>query len=248
MRALQSYFERQFVCVARSDDQTGLCLFHQCVSSISSVFFMVSLWNEWPRWFSVYQILPPRNEGARVPWSGHESCSMSVVCSQGPVWREVSAPHGHSGVQTQRIHHSVVTSPGTPGTQPALSSQREERAQEYRTQTVCFSLSHKFTRTCLLVANYRIDSSYYLWNTHISSSRPPLRDLFLLLWDNPIPFRHSNGLKSSNFWIQNSPYIRCEYSLSWSGNFDVKIQVICFPTLPLSFNTHTQYSSRKGKL
>lgn len=93
-----------------------------------------------------------------------------------------------------------------------------------------------------------LTSCYYLWNTHISSSRPPLRDLFLLLWDNSIPFRHSIELKSSNLWIHNSPYIRCEYSLSWSDNFDVKIQVICFPTLPLPFNTHTQYSSRKGKL
>jgi len=46
-------------------------------------------------------------------------------------------------------------------TQPPLSSQQEERVQEYLTpMLVCFSLSHKFTRTCLLITNYRVDSSY----------------------------------------------------------------------------------------
>ena len=125
-------------------------------------------------------------------------------------------------------------------TQSPLSSHHEERVQEYLTpMLVCFSLSHKLESTLPITCGT---------HTSLPSSRPLLRDFFILLWDNSIPFRHSIELKSSNFWIHNSPYIRCEYSLSWSGNFDVKIQVICFSTLPLSFNTHTQYSSRKGKL
>lgn len=124
-------------------------------------------------------------------------------------------------------------------TVPLSSHQEGKSARISHTHACVLQSESQFTRTYLLVTNYRVDCSYYL-NAHISSFLKTSSKRLLLLWDNSIPFRHSIELKSSNFWIHNSPYIRCEYSLSWSETSKCKNTSYLLLNTPIVLqHTHT---------
>lgn len=151
------------LCVSLSDDRTGLFLYFNdmLVSLVPSPSRCHHDMNgQDDSWFT-------SNCCPKMKVSGYFGQDINSNMLVRATLVEVSAPYGHPRIQTlrgstiQQFRHLEHTAPS--------SSEQEERVHgELTPVLVCLSLSHKFTRSCLLVTKYRIDSSHHTWNILIS--------------------------------------------------------------------------------
>lgn len=188
-----------YLCVSLSDDRTGLFLYfsNMLVSPAPSLSWCHGVNGQDDSRFTRDYYPKMKGEEYTSPDMTPALCLYCV--HRGQWWRGLCSmwsprDPGIRGSIILWLHHLEHTAPSD-------ISQQGKRAHEYLTPVlVCFSLSHLFIRSGLLV-KYRVDSSYYMWNTIISSSRPPPGDLCLLLWDNSIPFKQSIELKPISGWF-----------------------------------------------